>query len=133
MFPREGFPNKLPRVRQILLLTNLQGNRIYQPAEEEGPHYIIDNLFRFGRKGKHIDTAKNEVSGEIEKPAANFKVGYSNRKQMGGYSWVPLFSNFASLSRILKGKQIMPANRLTTRIKSVFSWYDETGEYYFRN
>ena len=75
MLPREGFPNNFPRMRQILLLTNLQGNRIYQPAEEEGPHYIIDNLFRFGRKGKHIDTAKNEVSGEIEKPAADFKVG----------------------------------------------------------
>jgi hypothetical protein len=62
---------------QILLLTNLQGYRIYQPAEEKGPHYIVDNLFSFGWKGKHIDTAKNEVSGEIEKPAAKLKVRLS--------------------------------------------------------
>jgi hypothetical protein len=55
----------------------LQGYRIYQPAEEKGPHYIVDNLFRFGWKGKHIDTAKNEVSGEIEKPAAKLKVRLS--------------------------------------------------------
>jgi hypothetical protein len=79
MLPRKGFPDYFPRMRQILLLTDLQGNRIYQPAEEEGPHYIIDKLLRFGRKGKHIGTAKNELSGEIEKPAAELWFGFGNR------------------------------------------------------
>jgi hypothetical protein len=95
-------------MRQILLLTDLLGNRIYQPAEEERPHYIIDNLLRFGRKGKHINTAKNELSGEIEKPAADFTFRYSNKYQQEGNSWVPLFFWFVLLYRIKMGNKICP-------------------------